>query len=89
MENIPKAGKKDHPDEILWVYPPRRDEENYWCKEYGSIKIPRGWVFLSAGDAFVTRQVKGTGLYWIEVQAAKAIPNNLVSGPQGKSIGNK
>jgi len=69
--------RKDHADETLWVYPPRGDEENHWCKEYGNIKIPRGWVFLPAGEAFTTRTVKAMGPYWLEVKAAKGYTRKL------------
>jgi hypothetical protein len=70
-------GKKDHSDEVLWLYPPRADEENHWCKEYGSIRIPRGWVFLPAGDAFITRTAKAMGPYWLAVKAAKGYTRKL------------
>jgi len=69
--------KKDHSDEILWIYPPRGDEEDYWCKDHGNIKIPRGWAFLSAGDAFTTRTVKAMGPHWLEVKAAKGYTRKL------------
>lgn len=36
-----------------------------WSPDHGDIKIPAGWEFLPSGDAFVTRQVKGDGLYWV------------------------
>ncbi len=36
-----------------------------WNPDHGEIEIPSGWEFLPAGDAFVTRQVKGDGMYWI------------------------
>jgi hypothetical protein len=69
--------KKDYSDEILWVYPPRGDEEDYWCKDYGNIKIPHGWVFLPAGEAFTTRTVKAMGPHWLEVKAAKGYTRRL------------
>jgi hypothetical protein len=69
--------KKDHSNEVLWVYPPRGEEGNHWCKEYGNIKIPRGWVFLPAGEAFTTKTVKAMGPYWLEVKAAKGYTRKL------------
>jgi len=70
-------GKEDHSDEILWVYPLRGDEEAHWCKDYGNIKIPHGWAFLPAGDAFTTRTVKAMGPHWLEVKAAKGYTRKL------------
>ena len=69
--------KKDHSDEILWVYPPRGDEEDHWCKDYGNIKIPLGWAFLPAGDAFTTRAAKAMGPHWLEVKAARGYTRKL------------
>jgi hypothetical protein len=69
--------KKDHSDEIIWVYPPRGDEEDHWCKDYGNIKMPRRWAFLPAGDAFTTRTVKAMGPHWLEVRAARGYTRKL------------
>ena len=35
--------KQNHSNEILWVYPPRTESENWWCRQYGNIEIPEGW----------------------------------------------
>jgi hypothetical protein len=36
-----------------------------WNPDHGEIKIPGDWDFLPSGDAFVTRKVKGGGVYWV------------------------
>jgi len=78
--------KKDHSNEVLWVYPPRGEEENHWCKQYGNIKIPRGWVFLPAGETFTTRTVKAMGPHWLEVKAAKGYTRKLGIWAPAKNI---
>jgi hypothetical protein len=35
-----------------------------WCPEHGDLDLPEGWEFLASGDNFVTRRVKGSGVYW-------------------------
>jgi hypothetical protein len=35
-----------------------------WCPEHGDLELPEGWEFLAAGDNFVTRRVKASGMYW-------------------------
>lgn len=70
-------GKSDHSEEILWVYPPRTETEKWWCRQYGNIDIPEGWESLPPGDAFVTRQVKLMGPYWVAVKAAKGYTRTL------------
>lgn len=37
----------------------------WWHPEHGDLNTPPEWTFLPSGDAFVTRQVKGGGLYWL------------------------
>ncbi len=83
---MPVPNNPDHSDEILWVYPPRGDKENHWCKEYGSIKIPRGWMFLPAGEAFTTRTVKAMGPHWLEVKAAKGYTRKFGTWAPEKNI---
>jgi len=68
---------QDHSDEILWVYPPRSESENWWCRQYGNIEIPKGWESLPPGDAFVTRQVKLMGPHWVAKKAAKGYTRTL------------
>ena len=36
-----------------------------WHPELGDLVQPDGWDLLPAGDAFLTRQVKGAGDYWV------------------------
>ena len=36
-----------------------------WHSELGDLDQPDGWELLPAGDAFLTRQVKGAGDYWV------------------------
>lgn len=40
-----------------------------WHPELGDLDQPDGWDVLSAGDAFVTRQVKAAGDYWVLFRA--------------------
>ncbi|MBI4331677.1 MAG: DUF2293 domain-containing protein [Chloroflexi bacterium] len=68
---------KDHSGEVLWVYPPRGDGEEWWCVQYGNVTIPEGWVSLAPGDAFVTRQVKSMGAYWMAVKRRKGYTEKL------------
>jgi len=35
-----------------------------WCPEHGDLELPQGWEFLAAGDNFVTRRMKASGVYW-------------------------
>jgi hypothetical protein len=35
-----------------------------WCPDHGDVELPEGWEFLAAGDNFVTRRVKASGVYW-------------------------
>ena len=69
--------RQDHSDEILWVYPPRTESENWWCHQYGNIEIPEGWEALPPGDAFVTRQVKLMGPHWVAKKPAKGYTRTL------------
>ena len=36
-----------------------------WHPELGDLDQPDGWDLLPAGDAFLTRQVKAAGAYWV------------------------
>ena len=74
---IQMPNKQDHSDEILLVYPPRTESENWWCRQYGSIEIPEGWEALPPGDAFVTRQVKLMGPHWVAKKPAKGYTRTL------------
>lgn len=46
----------------LDVYDTQRGQ---WNPEHGDISIPDEWEFLPSGDAFVTRTVTATGVYWV------------------------
>jgi len=74
---MPASKNQDHSDEILWVYPPRTESENWWCRQYGNIEIPDGWESLPPGDAFVTRQVKLMGPHWVAKKRAKEYTKTL------------
>jgi hypothetical protein len=39
--------------------------EGPWNPDHGEIEIPDEWDFLPSGDAFVTRLVKASGMYWV------------------------
>jgi len=41
-----------------------REGNGLWNPEKGALAIPEGWIFVPAGDAFVTREVK-KGPHWI------------------------
>ena len=69
--------KQEHSNEILWVYPPRKEADNWWCRQYGNIEIPEEWEFLPPGDAFVTRQVKLMGPHWVAKKRAKGYTRTL------------
>jgi len=71
------TNQQDHSNEILWVYPSRTESESWWCRQYGNIEIPQGWEFLSTGDAFITRQVKSKGPYWVGKKPAKRYTRTL------------
>jgi len=71
------TNKQDHSNEILWVYPSRTESENWWCRQYGNIEIPEGWDSLPPGDAFVTKQVKMMGPYWVAKKPAKGYTRTL------------
>ena len=47
----------------LDVYDSR--EGGVWHPDHGELQEPEGWEFLPTGDAFVTRQVKAAGVYWL------------------------
>jgi hypothetical protein len=74
---MPVLNKQDHSDEILSVYPPKTEFENWWCPQYGNIEIPEGWESLPPGDAFVTRQVKSMGPHWVAKKRAKGYTKTL------------
>jgi hypothetical protein len=39
--------------------------QGWWNPEHGDLEIPNGWAYLPTGDAFLTRTVKATGIYWL------------------------
>lgn len=39
-----------------------------WNPDLGELTEPDGWEFLASGDAYVTRQVKAAGAYWVLFQ---------------------
>jgi len=57
--------KRNHLRENLAVY-----EIGDWKKDgvsegrFGRIPVPKGWLLLEAGDAFLTRRVKSRGRWW-------------------------
>lgn len=67
----------NHAGEVLRVYPSRTIDEGWWSPEYGDIEAPRGWEFLPAGDAFVTREVKRRGPCWVVVRAREGYTQTL------------
>ncbi len=53
----------DDPAELnLDVYDTR---DGLWNPEHGALEIPDGWEQLPTGEAFVTRQVKAAGVFWL------------------------
>ncbi|MDE1822524.1 MAG: DUF2293 domain-containing protein [Euryarchaeota archaeon] len=53
-----------------------REREGYRSPEYGEVEVPKGWVFLPSGDAFVTRQTK-MGLHWVLLKRRKGYTATL------------
>ncbi len=53
-----------------------RDGEGYWNPERGNLRVPDGWVFVPAGDAFVTREVK-KGPHWVLLKRRKGYTGTL------------
>jgi hypothetical protein len=41
-----------------------REGDGYWNPDKGNLSLPDGWIFVPAGDLFVTREVK-KGPHWI------------------------
>jgi hypothetical protein len=39
--------------------------DGLWNPEHGALEMPEGWEHLPTGDAFVTRQVKAAGVFWL------------------------
>lgn len=55
----------DLPAQQLDVYESR---DGWWNPDHGDVEVPTGWALLPSGDAFVTRTVKATGVYWLAWQ---------------------
>lgn len=56
-------------------------KEGLWNPEHGELVIPDDWGVLPRGDAFVTRQVKAAGTYWLLWQPrGKARPHRRLLG---------
>ena len=53
-----------------------REGEGYWNPRRGSVAVPEGWVFVAAGDAFVTREVK-KGPHWVLFKRRKGYTATL------------
>jgi hypothetical protein len=39
-----------------------------WNPDHGDLELPADWEFLPSGDAFVTRQVRAAGVFWVAWQ---------------------
>ena len=39
--------------------------DGWWNPEHDVVVPPQGWEFLATGQAFVTRSVKATGVFWL------------------------
>ncbi len=56
----------------LRVYHAKEDPNRWWSPDHeGLLDTPKGWNFLSSGDAFVTGQVKAMGPYWVILKRRK------------------
>ena len=42
-----------------------KEGEGYWNPELGNVSLPGDWVFVPAGNAFRTREVKRRGPHWV------------------------
>ena len=55
-------GAEDPAGLNLDVYDTR---DGLWNPEHGVLEMPVGWKHLPTGEAFVTRQVKADGVFWL------------------------
>ena len=39
--------------------------QGWWNPDLGLVEVPEGWELLPSGDAYVTRQIKRVGVYWV------------------------
>ena len=62
MRDIGPVAEVDLQQLQLDVYDTR---DGPWNPEHGPLAIPDGWAFLPSGDAYLTRQVKTAGKYWV------------------------
>ncbi len=49
----------------LRIWNSRQNKDMFWCPEFGDMAEPRGWEFVPAGNAFLTRTLKKLGPHWI------------------------
>lgn len=70
MTARPSRGPKGLP---VWH---ARDGEGFWNPERGNVTVPDGWVFVPAGDTFVTREIK-KGPHWILLKRRKGYTATL------------
>lgn len=67
----------DHSDEVLRVWPSRTIEKQWWSPLYGDLDTPAGWESQAPGDAFITREIKRLGPYWVALKARKGYTETL------------
>jgi len=82
-EGFSMGSASDCSQEILTVYPSKTMPSGWWCPRYGDIAIPEGWELLPPGDAYITRQVKRMGPYWVAKKPRRGYKETLgVWAPQ-------
>ena len=69
-----------------------KEGEGYWNPELGNVSLPGDWVFVPAGNAFRTREVKRRGPHWILLKRRKRYtetlgilcPGKVLEGVEGR-----
>jgi hypothetical protein len=54
-----------------------KEGEGYWNPELGNVSLPGDWVFVPAGNAFRTREVKRRGPHWVLLKRRKRYTETL------------
>jgi hypothetical protein len=69
-----------------------KEGEGYWNPELGNVSLPGDWVFVPAGNAFRTREVKRQGPHWVLLKRRKRYtetlgilcPGNILDAVEGR-----
>jgi hypothetical protein len=63
-----------------------KEGEGYWNPELGNVSLPGDWVFVPAGSAFRTREVKRRGPHWVLLKRRKSYTETLGILCPGKNL---